>query len=214
MSFLYPLVYVPDVVYFVQPSFPVLVSGLQALNAVYEPETGLHIATFDTSPYVTAQMQNCYRQFLLDNQTFYEGDMIEKLLDTIQSSPRESSNPNDYIASHVKEFRRLTYFGAYVLEYYFRQFENSERIDEPGWGLREHIMARSCVEIAQSYGEMVINDDTVILDGQEWYQQFKQNAYALQGRYREEELKEKYYASWILLEFLAMYYGLYPYSET
>lgn len=169
---------------------------------------------FDTSPYVTAQMQNCYRQFLLDNQTFYEGDMIEKLLDTIQSSPRESSNPNDYIASHVKEFRRLTYFGAYVLEYYFRQFENSERIDEPGWELREHIMARSCVEIAHSYGEMVINDDTVILDGQEWYQQFKQNAYALQGQYREEELKEKYYASWILLEFLEMYYGLYPYSET
>ena len=62
-------------------------------------------------------MQACYAQIPFD-----AAPVIERLFDTIASSPQTSSNPLDYMEAHPLEVRELTYYGASTLRYIFGEF--------------------------------------------------------------------------------------------
>ncbi len=70
------------------------------------------------------------------------GIKVEELLETIISSPMESSNPYDYIKAHQKEYETILKMGDGALQYMLSQFQKGE--DE---GLKSHIMMRLCIDI-------------------------------------------------------------------
>ena len=53
--------------------------------------------------------------------------IMEGLLEIIMESPKESSDPADYVEEHSAEYRELTYYGQYALEYAEEQLESGEK---------------------------------------------------------------------------------------
>lgn len=86
---------------------------------------------------------------------------VEGNLDIIMSSPKTSSNPQDYINDHQKEYENFfKYGGEDALQYMLTQFEtgNAE-------GLRGQIMMRLCKELLG--GRNNVTDAS--LSPKEWY---------------------------------------------
>ena len=73
-----------------------------------------------------AQIQECYSRAVQYYQIDTEA-VIDELFDTIESSPATSSNPADYIDAHSLEYRELTYYGQYSLNYIFNKFMEGEQ---------------------------------------------------------------------------------------
>lgn len=87
---------------------------------------------------------------------------VEGNLAIIMSSPQTSSNPQDYISSHLEEYEEIIkYGGEEALQYMLSQFEagNAE-------GLRGNIMMLICKEILG--GRNSVSDES--LSPQEWYE--------------------------------------------
>ena len=116
----------------------------------------------DSQKFILPQIQSCYRQAVeysgLDTDT-----VIRRLLDTICSSPAASSAPGDYIEAHALEYRELTYYGDYTLQYCFRRFQQGGETGLEGW-----IMALVCEELLGTRGTLPADADTAET-GQFWY---------------------------------------------
>lgn len=74
-----------------------------------------------SQPFIDAHTQACYTQ-AIQHWELDTDHMVEMLLDTIMSSPRESSNPYDYVTEHPAEYIALHYYGGYTLRYIFSEF--------------------------------------------------------------------------------------------
>lgn len=122
---------------------------------------------------------------------------IEVLLNVIQSLPAISSNPGDYIRAHEEEYKELLGYGEATLRYCFSEFLKGNQTD-----LRGHIMAQLCQEISSMWGEALLINSFVPVNGQAWFDVFKENAEQLAQQFGEEELKTIYPASWRLLEMM------------
>lgn len=115
----------------------------------------------DTQKYINAHKMSCYEQAIqygavdVDNQ-------IALLLETICSSPAQSSDPGAYIEAHSIEYRELVYYGRYTLDYCFELFEQGEQTGPKG-----HIMAAVCSDIMPILGETVTGGR--FNTGQDWY---------------------------------------------
>lgn len=86
---------------------------------------------------------------------------VEGNLEIIMSSPKTSSNPQDYIKAHQNEYENFfKYGGEEALQYMLTQFEadNSE-------GLRGQIMMQLCKELLRARNN--VTDES--LSPQEWY---------------------------------------------
>ena len=126
--------------------------------------------------------------------------VIGSLLETICSSPAQSSNPGDYIAAHPTEYRELTDYGQYTLQYCFARFEAGGET-----GLAGHVMWSLCRDIAASWGEdlgIFTAPLSSVPPEQQWYDAFKTYALNLLAQYTEMELAEQYPASYLLLDML------------
>ncbi len=88
---------------------------------------------------------------------------VEQYLNIIMSSPRESSNPQDYIDAHKQEYRAILALDTEALPYLFREFEKGGQT-----GLKGHIMESLCRTILG--GEDIKYAST---DPQDWYDTFK-----------------------------------------
>ncbi len=107
-----------------------------------------HIADdgIDSQKYIWGQIQNCYKQ-AVEFSGLDTNDVIERLLDTICSSPAVSSNPYDYIDEHYIEYRELLYYGEYTLRYCSQRFNRGGET-----GLEGKIMEIVCEELHQANG--------------------------------------------------------------
>ncbi|MDE7112563.1 MAG: hypothetical protein K2O57_00010 [Acetatifactor sp.] len=117
---------------------------------------------FDSQKYLLLQEMECYRQAVLTAGLDTDSiDLIlEQLLDTICSVPvwselSASSSTQDYIGYHLTEYRRLTYYGEYTLDY-------SER--HPGQDLRGQILLRACEDIHNAILTATSNSDDSSMD--------------------------------------------------
>jgi len=70
-------------------------------------------------------------------------DQIERYLEIIISSPKTSSNPNDYIKAHQNEYDSILKMGDEALNYLLAQFEKSSNNND----LRGHIMRALCTDL-------------------------------------------------------------------
>ena len=90
-------------------------------------------------------------------------DIVEKNLNIVMSSPKESSNPNDYIKAHEIEYENIIKYGSEeALKYMLYQFEQGNAD-----GLRGAIMMRLCKELLGVRNNVI--DEALSPD--EWYAQ-------------------------------------------
>ena len=124
---------------------------------------------------------------------------IAALLDTICSSPLQSSNPGDYIAAHRTEFDRLVSMGTHTLRWCFTEFAKGGQS-----GLEGHIMALACREIIPSSTGTHAIDEENCFTGQDWFDRFA----ALAKQHREEmgptELEERDPCCFLVLQILGI----------
>ena len=188
-----------------------ITDGKYALLEYWEPRDGSYYVpdirdkfpdeieddAMDTQKYILGQKQHCYAQAVeyggVDTVT-----AIEQLFEIIESSPAQSSRPGDYINEHPIEYRELTYYGEYTLRYCFEQFLQGGQD-----GLRGHLMAEACRDVATGlWPRALIGDTPHGLTGQECFNQYKTNILELKEQIGAEELAEQYPDAGLLLEIM------------
>lgn len=126
-------------------------------------------------------------QPLLDGARFVQQDIdtseIEELLETICSSPAQSSNPGAYIEAHPEEYARLIELERTTVSYCFTQFARGGQTD-----LRGHIMAIACREIISGTEPLTV--DGYYMTGQDWFVAFARQAEALREELGTQELSK------------------------
>ncbi len=124
----------------------------------------------DSQNYVDRQVKDCYAQAVAygDLDTV---PIIENLLDEICSeTPKESSNPQDYIDAHAWEYRELSYYNNFTIDYCISRFEAGGET-----GLESHIMARILEELLDTKEKLSVNAEKAA-NGQKWYDALKTEA--------------------------------------
>ncbi|MEN6461146.1 MAG: hypothetical protein ABFC94_07245 [Syntrophomonas sp.] len=116
------------------------------------------------------------------NNTAISNTKINDLISRIISSPKESSNPKDYIDAHKEEYDAIIKMDLEALPYLFAEFEKGGQT-----GLNGHIMESLCRNILG--GEDIKYDST---DPQDWYETYKAQMCSLLEKNSLEFVKENY----------------------
>lgn len=90
-----------------------------------------------------------------------EDENVEANLKTILSSPKESSNPNDYINAHRKEYENIIKVGDSALYYMLNEFKTGK-----AEGLRGEVMKAICIEMLGTKNNV---PEGSYHTAQEWY---------------------------------------------
>ncbi len=180
-------------------------SGTLTLKEYWKPRDGsyyaqdicekfpAHIAEdgMDSQKFILQQMQECYAQAVaftgLDTN-----QVIGTLIETICSSPAQSSNPGDYIKEHFIEYRELTYYGRYTLKYCFAEFLKGGQTDLCG-----HIM-RAVIDDLAPEAQLKLYAET----GQEYFDAWKDAAIAIEQQHDMEWIETHQPAIYLLLQMI------------
>lgn len=92
---------------------------------------------------------------------FSANNKVEELLQVIMSSPKTSSNPDDYIKAHQDEYETILKMGDEALEYMLSLFEKGE-----GKGLKGHIMMSLCIDLLGDRNNVA---EGLYTSPEEWY---------------------------------------------
>jgi len=145
----------------------------------------------DTEKYIRAQSQDCYDQAVRYGGVDTEY-AVEYLFEVIESSPAESSGPADYIDAHPGEYRELTYYGRYTMEYIFGEFLEGGQV-----GLRGQLMRVVLDDLAPE-AKLRLAAET----GQEYFDQWKAAALRVGREHDPEWIEENQPAVSLLLEMM------------
>ena len=180
-------------------------SGTLTLKEYWKPRDGSYYAQdicekfpahivedgMDSQKFILQQMQECYAQAVaftgLDTN-----QVIGTLIETICSSPAQSSNPEDYIKEHFIEYRELTYYGRYTLKYCFAEFLKGGQTD-----LRGHIM-RAAIDDLAPEAQLKLYTET----GQEYFDAWKDAAIAVEQQHDMEWIETHQPAIYLLLQMI------------
>lgn len=143
----------------------------------------------DTQKYVVAQIQECYSRAVQYYQVDTEA-VIEELFDKMEASQATSSNPADYIDAHSLEYRELTYYGQYSLNYIFHKFMEGEQK-----GLRGQLMRILLDDLAPE-AKLRLYAET----GQEYFDEWAKGAVQVLEQHDMDWIKENQPAMWIYLQ--------------
>lgn len=111
-------------------------------------------------------------------------------LEIILSSPQSSSNPQDYINAHEKEYNAILSLEAGALPYLFTEFAKGGQT-----GLKGHIMERLCREI--------LGAEDIKYAGvtpQDWYDTYKAHLQRIAESNSLQWVKEHYPQGSLVLE--------------
>ena len=145
----------------------------------------------DTQKYILAQTQECQAQAVAVNG-IDTVSTIEQLFEVIESSPTASSRPADYIDAHPIEYRELTYYGSYTLQYVFSKF-----LEGGQTGLRGHLM-RSVLDDLAPEAQLRLYAET----GQEYFDEWKEGAIRISKQHDMEWIEKHQPAIWLLLQMI------------
>lgn len=180
-------------------------SGTLTLEEYWEPRDGSYYVQdirekfpvqivkdgMDSQKFIFQQTQECYAQAVA-SAGLDTDHVIETLIETIGSSPAESSNPGDYIEEHAAEYRELTYYGQYTLKYCFTEFLKGGQTD-----LHGHIMRAAIDDIAPE-AQLKLYAET----GQEYFDAWKEAAISIGKQHDMEWIKMHQPAMYLLLSML------------
>lgn len=150
----------------------------------------------NSQQYIDELSHECQEKALtLINEEGMFDDKLTELFEIICSSPAASLRPSDYIEQHHEEYDKLVAYGKFTMRYCFKQFSQGNQTDIKGY-----IMAAVCEDIAAEWGETLLIDKLTPMTGQEWFNEFRDNAERLEEQYNGEDLEKYYPASWLLLQ--------------
>ncbi|HKL79964.1 MAG TPA: M56 family metallopeptidase [Mobilitalea sp.] len=145
----------------------------------------------DTQNYVLTHIQTCYVKAVEYGDVDTNAE-IEKLFETITSSPAEASNPGAYIEEHPIEYNKLLYYGDYTLRYVFAEFLEGNQT-----GLKGHIMLAAMRDLIGS------EDYTIEADApQQWFDEWKDNAVRMCDVNSMEYMEKNNPKAYILLQMI------------
>ena len=180
-------------------------SGALTLEEYWQPRDGSYYAQdirekfpahivedgMDSQKFILQQKQECYVQAVAS--TGLDTDqVIGSLIETICSSPAQSSSWWNYIEEHPIEFRELTYYGWYTLKYCFTEFLKGGQI-----GLHGHIMRAAIDDIAPE-AQLKLYAET----GQEYFDAWKDAAISIRKQHDMEWIETHQPATYLLLSML------------
>jgi len=121
----------------------------------------------------------------------------EELIDTICSSPLESSAPGAYIDAHRTEYDQLLANPEQTLRYCFEKFLSGGQT-----GLDGLVMSIVCQDILDLWGETCEPEPSygVIMTGQSWFDHYYDQALHRWVSMTEDEIKEQMPVAYILRE--------------
>ncbi|MDD3840646.1 MAG: M56 family metallopeptidase [Clostridia bacterium] len=122
----------------------------------------------------------------------YTRPTLDTLFEKLIKSPKNSSNPSDYIAANQKVFDEIVSYGDSALVYCFNIFEQGGQTS-----LKGHLMMAVCRNI--------LAKDDLALDvttGQEWYDEYKEYAIHLEKNNGLEFLEKHNFGAYLLLQML------------
>lgn len=181
-------------------------SGALTLEEYWQPRDGSYYAQdirekfpahivedgMDSQKFILQQKQECYVQAVAS--TGLDTDqVIGSLIETICSSPAQSSSWWNYIEEHPIEFRELTYYGWYTLKYCFTEFLKGGQI-----GLHGHIMRAAMDDIAPE-AQLKLYAET----GQEYFDAWKDAAKSVGKQHDMEWIEENQPAIYLLLQMIS-----------
>lgn len=180
-------------------------SGTLTLEEYWEPRDGSYYAQdirekfpahivedgMDSQKFILQQTQECYAQAIASTGLDTE-KVIGALIETICSSPAQSSSWWNYIEEHPIEYRELTYYGRYTLKYCFTEFLKGGQTD-----LRGHIMRAAMDDIAPE-ARLKLYVET----GQEYFDAWKDAAISVGEQHDMERIGENQPAIYLLLSML------------
>ncbi len=146
----------------------------------------------DTQKYILPQIQNCYAQ-AVEYKALDTAPVIERLFETIMSSPASSSAPGDYIDAHRPDYRELTYYGDYTLRYVFSEFLKGGQT-----GLKGHLM--------RAVMDDLIGGEAIGMDagtGQEYFDAWREHVQRMLSSIGEDAMRENYPKSSLMLAMLS-----------
>jgi len=193
-------------------TFTISDSGEYILEEYWEPRDGGYYAddVRDKFPGASAddalndqayiedlEAQNYSKALAYMNSTGSLDTRIAELLDEICSSPSVyTSGPDKYLEAHESEYQELLDYGEYTLRYCFTEFLNGGKTD-----LRGQIMALGCQDIMLAWGEGYAIDQDPIT-GQDWFDEFRENAESLSNQFSREDLEKSFPGSFLLLQLI------------
>jgi len=142
----------------------------------------------DTQKYELQQTQECYAR-IIEQVAMDPIPTIEALLQEMESSPAESSNPGAYVEAHPLAYRELLYYGDYTLTYIFSHFLGGYQV-----GLRGHIMRFLLDDLVPE-----LELKMYAMTGQEYFEEWKRKAQNLGAERGMEWLQENQPAAAMLL---------------
>jgi len=107
---------------------------------------------------------------------------IDDLLSRIMSSPKESSNPKDYINAHQEEYDAIIKMDLEALPYLFSEFEKGGQT-----GLNGYIMESLCRNILGSEDIKYLSADP-----QDWYDTYKAHMHSMLEKNTYDFVKKSY----------------------
>lgn len=146
----------------------------------------------DTQKYILPQIQNCYAQ-AINYKKLDTVPVIENLFETLMSSPANSSNPDDYIDAHRLEYRELTYYGDYTLQYIFSEFLKGGQTGLKGrlmWIVMDDLIAGEGIPMAAE-------------NGQKYFDAWREHGQKELSSIGEKEMRENYPKSYLMLTMLS-----------
>ena len=161
------------------------------------PGTSTDDALNDQAYIEDLEAQNYSKALAYMNSTSSLDTRIAELLDTICASPGTFvSEPEKYLEAHEAEYQELLGYGEYTLRYCFGEFLKSGQTD-----LRGQIMALACQDIMLAWGEGYAIDQDPIT-GQDWFDEFRENAESLSNQFSREDLEKSFPGSFLLLQLI------------
>ena len=172
-------------------------SNSHDLNQVYDSSAALKIWEYRKETTFELLRNQCLERAQQQLLASAGDTVISELLQTICSSPAQSSNPGEYIQAHREEYNQLLALGSKTVSYCFVQFAQRNC-----WDLNGHIMANLCREIIGQTEE--VYEDGTYMTGQDWFNTFAKNAGALRysGDLDEFKANNPYHA--LALEILGV----------
>lgn len=107
---------------------------------------------------------------------------IDVLLAQIMSSPKESSKPGDYIATHKVEYDAIIKMDIKALPYLFSEFEKGGQT-----GLKGHILESLCRKILDGEDIKYASQNP-----QDWYDHYKAHLRSIAGKNSPDFVKKNY----------------------
>lgn len=182
----------------------IIIEALEEVNIYYyyeeedvhyieRPYVGIYKISDTVAEGIKGILSSSSEKVNLDENTSISiEDRLTSLFETLMSSSKAYNDPSDYIRANPDVFEEIVSYGDRTLVYCYNLFEKRGQT-----GLKGQLMMAAC-------RTLVVDEDIDIVarTGEEWYDDFRENAMQLSIRLGQNEFEKTMPKSYLLLRVL------------